>query len=209
MLRVPREVGGMRRRIAALFFGSLMVAVGINLCFVPYELMDGGLVGVALILNYMWEVKIGFAFVLLSIPIFIWAWKRNRTFFYHSLQGMLVSSILIDAVAMVHKRLIVPVLGPVPFHPLAGAIGGGLLVGAGIGLMLRHRISTGGTDLLAQFLSELLAVNVGFIILWMDIAVVLAGALLLSGETLLLSTISILAVAVSTSLMVREQPEAG
>jgi uncharacterized membrane-anchored protein YitT (DUF2179 family) len=184
-----------------------MLAVGINLCFVPYELMDGGLVGVALILNYMWKVKVGFALILLSIPIFIWAWRRNRSFFYHSLHGMLVSSLLIDVVASVHERLIEPALGPVPFHPLASAIGGGLLVGAGIGLMLRHRISTGGTDLLAQFLSELLEINVGFIILWMDAVVVMAGALLLSGETLLLSIISILAVAVSTSILSQKRVE--
>jgi uncharacterized membrane-anchored protein YitT (DUF2179 family) len=194
----------MRRKIAAVFFGSLMVAIGINLCIVPNELMDGGLVGVALILNYMWNVKVGLALVVMSIPIFVWAWRRNRSFFYHSLHGMLVSSLFIDLVAFVKRRLFEPEFGPLLLHPLAGAIGGGFLIGAGIGLMLRHQISTGGTDLLAQFLSELLSLNVGIIILWMDVLVILGGALLLSGETLLLSTISVLAVAVATSYMAGE-----
>ncbi|MNC79664.1 hypothetical protein D3C75_1322040 [compost metagenome] len=67
--------------------------------------------------------------------------------------------------------------------------------------MLRHRISTGGTDLLAQFLSEALSVNVGVVILLMDAVVIYAGAMLLSTGTLLLSTIAILAVAIATSVI--------
>ncbi|WP_438448885.1 YitT family protein [Gorillibacterium sp. sgz5001074] len=198
----------LHRKMAAVFFGSLMVAIGINLCFVPNELMDGGLVGVALILNYIWKVKVGLALVVLSIPIFVWAWNRNRSFFFHSLHGMLISSVLIDVVAIFYRQVLVPEFGPMPLHPLAGAIGGGLLVGTGIGLMLRYQVSTGGTDLLAQFLSELLAMNVGIIILWMDVAVLFIGALLLSGETLLLSVIAVLAVAVATSCMVQQTEEA-
>lgn len=198
----------MQHKIAAVFFGSLMLAVGINLCFIPYELMDGGLVGVALILNYLWQVKVGLALILLSVPIFILAWRWNRSFFYHSLHGMLISSLLIDVVAELRVRVIEPAFGPVSLHPLVSAIGGGLLVGAGIGLMLRHQISTGGTDLLAQFLAEAFALNVGVIIFLMDVVVIFAGAMLLSGETLLLSTIAILAIAISTSLMAWQPSDA-
>lgn len=197
----------LRRKLAAVFFGSLMVAMGINLFFVPNELMDGGMVGIALILNYIWDVKVGIALIVLSVPIFLWAWRRNRGFFYHSLNGMLISSLLIDVVAAFQQRVLEPSFGPMTLHPLAGAIGGGLLVGTGIGLMLRYQVSTGGTDLLAQFLSELLSMNVGVIILWMDVAVLFGGALLLSGETLLLSTIAVLAVAVSTSYMAQHPAE--
>jgi len=197
------------RKFAAVLAGSLLVAVGLNLFFVPYELMDGGLIGVALILNYLWRVKVGLAVILLSLPIFVWAWRRNRTFFYNSLHGMMISSLLIDIVASFYKKILLPTYGPVSFHPLVSAIGGGLLVGTGIGLMLRHRISTGGTDLVAQFISEVTRVNVGMIILLMDVLVLLAGGLLLTEDTLLLSTIAILAVALSTSLMVAvpEGPE--
>lgn len=199
----------MKRKAAALLFGSLLLSVGINLCFIPYELMDGGLVGIALILNYLWQIKVGLALIVMSIPIFVWAWRRNRSFFYHSLHGMLVSSLVIDLTASIHSHVAGPGIGGLPFHPLVSAIGGGLLVGTGIGLMLRHRISTGGTDLLAQFVAEALSLNVGLVILMMDVVVIFVGALFIPGETLLLSTIAILAVAVATSLMTRKSSAGG
>ncbi|HWJ76761.1 MAG TPA: YitT family protein, partial [Niallia sp.] len=74
-------------------------------------------------------------------------------------------------------------------------------VGLGIGIMLRHDTSTGGTDLLAQFISDKTKVNVGIIIFFIDSAVVTLGGILLSTSTLLLSIITILVVGFTTSVV--------
>jgi len=79
------------------------------------------------------------------------------------------------------------------------AIIGGVFVGFGIGLMLRFDTSTGGTDLLAQFISDKTKINVGIIILLIDSIIVLIGGILLSASTLLLSIIAITVVGITTS----------
>lgn len=63
---------------------------------VPHKVLDGGVIGIALIANYVFDLHIGFVIILCSIPMFIAAWMLNREIFYNSLSGMLISSFVID-----------------------------------------------------------------------------------------------------------------
>ena len=177
----------------AITLGSFILAVGINMFLTPYEILDGGIIGLSLILHYLFRLKIGLMIILLSLPIFILAWFKYRDYFYNSLHGLLVSSFTID--------LLKPLRYIIEMDALFGAIIGGLLVGFGIGLMLRFETSTGGTDLMAQFISDHTKVNVGIVIFIIDAIIVVLGGLLLSASTLLLSIITILCVGIPTSLM--------
>lgn len=188
----------MVNKVAALLAGSLLIAVGVNAFFVPFRLLDGGVLGIALVLNYVLRMNIGLSALLLSLPVFWLAWRRNRAYFYNSLQGMLVSSLAIDLLSGIAGGW----MWAHRFGPLAGAIAGGLLVGTGAGLMLKYKTSTGGTDLLAQVLAEQFHLNVGLVIFFMDGAIITVGGFLLADDSLVLSLIAILAVAVATVMVV-------
>lgn len=84
---------------------------------------------------------------------------------------------------------------------LYSAILGGILVGFGIGLMLRFQTSTGGTDLIAQFICDKTGINVGILIFFIDSIVIVIGGFLLSTSTLLLSIITVLVVGITTSII--------
>ncbi len=71
--------------------------------------------------------------------------------------------------------------------------------------MLRHQTSTGGTDLLAQIIANLFKINVGFVILFIDLAVIAAGGYLFSADTFILSVITIISVALSTMLLTSQR----
>lgn len=192
----------MVKKTAAVLAGSLLIAVGINVFFVPFRLLDGGVLGIALVLNYVLQLKVGLAVLMLSLPIFWMAWRRHRAYFFNSLHGMAVSSLTIDLLADVTSQW----GSRLHFEPLAGAIVGGFLVGAGAGLMLKYNTSTGGTDLLAQVLAERFHLNVGLVIFLMDSIIIIVGGYLLAGDSLLLSMIAILAVAIATVMMVSPPP---
>lgn len=174
---------------------SIVIALGINLFLVPFEILDGGIIGVGLILNYIWHLKPGLMIICLSIPIFTIAWFYYREFFYNSLHGMIISSFFID--------FFKPLQHFIRFEPVVSSMLGGILVGLGIGLMLRFKTSTGGTDLIAQFICDKTGINVGVIIFIIDAMVVLLGGLLISTSTLLLSIITIMFVGITTSLITR------
>jgi len=178
-----------------IIIGSIFLSLGINLFLTPYKILDGGIVGLALILNYLYNLKVGLMIILLSSPIFIVAWLRYRTYFYNSLHGLLFSSFTID--------LFKPFRTLMDISAVFSSILGGIFVGTGIGLMLRYRTSTGGTDLVAQFVSVKTGVNVGIVIFMLDITVIILGGILISANTLLLSIITLLVVGITTSLITR------
>ncbi len=174
-----------------IIFSSVLIALGINLFLVPYEILDGGVIGIGLILKYLWNLKPGLMIICISIPILTIAWFYYRDYFYNSLHGMIISSFFID--------LLRPLQFLVRIEPIISSILGGVLVGLGIGIMLKFKTSTGGTDLFAQFICDKIGINVGIIIFIIDALVVLLGGLLISTSTLLLSIITIISVGMTTS----------
>jgi uncharacterized membrane-anchored protein YitT (DUF2179 family) len=175
-----------------IIVGSIFISLGINYFLVPYKVLDGGIIGIGLIVNYLWGLKAGLMMILISIPIFFIAWMNYRDYFYNSLHGMFISSFFIDLFYPIHTFS--------QFNAISSSIIGGILVGLGIGMMLKYRTSTGGTDLVAQFLSDKTGINVGILIFLIDAVVILSGGLLLSHDTLLLSIVTILFVGITTSL---------
>ena len=109
---------------------------------------------------------------------------------------MIISSFFID--------LLKPFSTLVVLESAPSALVGGAMVGIGIGFMLRYRTSTGGTDLIAQFISAKTGVNVGINIFVIDSLVLVVGGLLLSMDSFLLSIMTILSVALTTSFIARK-----
>ncbi|MHA6532577.1 YitT family protein [Paenibacillus sp. BAC0078] len=188
-------------RYAIILLASLLIAAGTNFFLVPYKILDGGIIGIALIINYISGAKIGLAIVLCSLPIFLLAWLKERDVFYNSVLGLIVSSFLIEF------------LGPFQYHflyyvelgSISSAIIGGFLMGSGLGLMLRFKASTGGTDLLAKFIGRYIPLNVGVIIFLTDAIIIGAGGLLISKETFFHSILTILSGGVATGLCTLEK----
>ncbi|MCA0970619.1 YitT family protein [Halobacillus litoralis] len=179
------------KKALIIMMGSTLISLGINFFLIPDHVLDGGMIGVGLIANYVWGAKVGLTIILCSIPIFFVAWFRYRLYFYNSLHGLLISSFFID---------VFHVLRPyhLPLDPAMSSVAGGMFVGGGIGLMLRNDTSTGGTDLLAQMIADLSKLNVGFVIFLIDALIIAVSGYLFSTQTLLLSTIAILSVALVT-----------
>lgn len=184
------------KKTVAVVAGSFLIALGINLFLVPLQVLDGGVIGIALIVNYMFQIKIGLTIIVCSIPIFIAAWFYSRSMVYNSMFGIVFSSYVIDLLEPYQYVF----LYYVEWTPLTRAALGGLLIGTGLGLMLRYKASTGGTDLLAHMLSRRTGFNVGLLIALIDGLVVTVGGALLRGDTFLLSLVTIFCGGIATSL---------
>ncbi|MFD1927027.1 YitT family protein [Sporosarcina siberiensis] len=185
------------QKALTIVFGSVLIAIGINLFLVPHKLLEGGALGISLIFHYLMDAKVGLTFLLISIPIFIIAWNYYRTFFYNGIHGMLLSSVIIDLLyplSEIGKYFII--------NPLISAALGGILIGSGVGIMFRLDISVGGVDLLAQMFARKLKLNPGIVILCFDVVIVSIGCLLITSSHLLLSYTTVLLVGISTSFII-------
>ncbi|MCS0672790.1 YitT family protein [Cytobacillus firmus] len=184
----------MYEKLFATLIGSLLLGIGINGFLVPHHLLDGGIIGIGLILHYYYELPTGLSMIVLSIPLYVLAWFYEKKYFFYSLHGLLISSFIIDLLSAMR--------GHFDLSILPSSILGGCLVGFGIGLMLRYETSTGGTDLLAQLMTKLLPINIGALIFAIDGLVILSGLKIVGIEKFLYSFITIIFVGVMTSLTV-------
>ena len=185
------------KKMVAIVEGSLLLGIGINVFLVPHHLLDGGMIGLGLIAKYVWHVQAGLTMIILSVPLYVAAWFYYRPFFYNSLHGLLFSSWMIDVLSVLR--------GIVTLDPLLSAIIGGMLVGAGIGLMLREETSTGGTDLLAQFIAKLTDWNVGVIIFVIDACIISIGSLMIDSVPFIYSFVVVAVVGAVTTMLTSEK----
>jgi uncharacterized membrane-anchored protein YitT (DUF2179 family) len=183
-----------KEKIAAMLLGSLLLSLGVNGFLVPYHLLDGGVIGLGLIIHYFYGWPTGLSIILLSLPLYILAWFFERRYFYYSLHGLIISSFCIDVFSFMNGRIHMGIL--------PSTIIGGLLVGIGIGLMLRYETSTGGTDLLAQILTKFTSINVGIIIFLIDGLVITSGIQIIGLEKFFYSLLTIICVGLMTTLTV-------
>lgn len=190
-------------KIGAIIVGSLLIAIGINIFVVPLGILDGGIIGIALIINYLFDIKIGLVMLLSSIPIFILIWFHNRELLYISISGLLLSSYLIDLIEPYQYYFSYYI----EWTPFTRAVIGGFVIGTGIGIMLRYHVSTGGTDLVAEYLSGFFKINVGIIVLIIDLLIISIGEWVLPGDSFMLSLMTITAGGVATSLCTLKRSE--
>lgn len=180
--------------ILPIFLGGLLISLGINFFLSPHRLLDGGIIGLALIMRYLWGFKTGLSVFLLSVPIYLFIAKTNRRLLLNSLAGLSVSSLMIDGLSPFRGWFLLPIL--------PSAMVGGLLVGTGVGIMLRRGISTGGTDLIAQYVSERTGWNAGVLIFLIDALVIACGSPILDRLRLFHTLLTITAVGFATSICV-------
>lgn len=162
-------------------------------------LVTGGIAGLALQLSYLAPLPPGVLFTLLNIPFFLLAWMTlGRT----PMIKAIVANLIISALA---------VLAPLAFrleavNPIAAALFGGTVIGAGILLLARHHVGVGGIGILALALQKSRGWNAGRTQLIAD-ALILAAALTILDMTVGKFSVSVLsAVAVSAVLIVFHKP---
>lgn len=127
--------------------GSALFALGFAMFLIPNDINTGGISGLAMILRELLGFgSIGTLTLLMNIPLFlIGGLKIGKRFFAGSLIGMVVSSVLMDLFALI------PFATP---EPLIGGLYGGVLCGAGLGLVFMAGASTGGSDILVRLLKK-------------------------------------------------------
>ena len=159
------------KRYALITLGALLFALAFAWCFDPAHIGFGGVTGVGQMVNYyVPAIPIGGVVIVANIPLFFLSWKLLGS-------EMLVSSVY----AMVCSSAFIDILAGV-FHfeamdNLPAALAGGVLVGAGLGLVILQGASTGGTDLLARLLKLKLAwLPMGKLLLLVDLVVIAAAA---------------------------------
>lgn len=149
------------KRIIFVPLGALIVAVGLEIFLVPNNIIDGGIIGISILTSYLTNINLGILLVLFNLPFFLIGYKHiGKTFAITTLIGDIILGI---GVVLFHP---VPVLTD---DPLLASVFGGMCLGIGVGLVIRHGGSLDGTEILAILFNKGTPFSVGEIVMFMNI----------------------------------------
>jgi len=137
--------------------GALLAALAIRIFLIPNQLIDGGVIGVSLILARIFGSHLLSIFLLvLNLPFIYLAYKFiRRSFVLHMFVAIVLFAIFLTVVEEVPAFLA---------DPLEAIVIGGAMLGAGAGLIIRHGGCTDGTEILAIMINRKKGYTVGQVI---------------------------------------------
>lgn len=181
------------RNILMITFGCAVFALGFDLFLEPAGFNCGGISGIAMLIDYAVDIPwltVGVLSFAINLPLFFGGYKKiGKYFFFTSLYGMLCNSVFFDLFSYI----------PVPqVEPMLAVVFGGVMIGAGLGVVFLAGASTGGIDIVARLLKlKFRNFPIGKIILVFDLCTAVATGIvykqvsntLYSAVTLYLSSV--------------------
>ena len=168
---------------AQILLGALIAGAAYPLFMTPNRIAPGGMTGIATILNHLFHWPVGTVSLILNLPLFLISYRAmGRVFAFRSLIATIFFTLFID---------ILP-LQPMTNDPLLGALYGGVMLGAGLGLIMRGGATSGGSDMIARMVHKRFQfISVGSFLFAIDFAVVVSAGFLIGTTEALYALINI------------------
>jgi uncharacterized membrane-anchored protein YitT (DUF2179 family) len=132
------------KKLLVILLGTFIYSAGIGLFLDPNELAPGGVVGLAVVASHSIGGETGTWYFLLNVPIILLGWwKFGGKFIIYSFYAIALNSVFTNIFSMFPK---------ITDNLLLAAIAGSIMVGTGIGLVLRIGSTTGGMDIIIKLL---------------------------------------------------------
>ena len=124
--------------------GSILYVISVKCFAAPMQIPSGGVSGIALLTNYLWNAPIGVVTMALNVPLLLAGFKGlGRDFFCKTMFMIIFSSVLTDMAGF---------LPAFEGDILLAAIFGGILKGIGYGMIIRTGGTSGGVDVIGKFM---------------------------------------------------------
>jgi len=151
------SIGEVLKRGIFITIGSILMGVGLELFLVPNQVIDGGIAGISIMLADTMSVPLGTIIFIANLPFLLLGYKQiGKTFAISTLYGILVMSI---TTAWLHH------VEAFTDEKLLAVLFGGLILGIGVGLVIRYGGSLDGVEIISILLSQKMRMSVGQIIM--------------------------------------------
>ncbi|MGE7948534.1 YitT family protein [Lysinibacillus sp. NPDC093688] len=172
------------RKFIMIIIGAIIAAYGLEAVLIPNDVIDGGVTGLSIMGATLFGIPLGLLLFVLNIPFIFIGYKQvGKTFALMSTAG--IAALSISTVLMHDVKTI---LGP--NDPLLIVLSGGMLLGVGIGIVLRNGGALDGSEILAVLLSRKVPFSVGDIILFINAFIFLGASFIFGLESALYSALT-------------------
>ena len=172
--------------IIAVLFGNFLLAVSVAYFVLPFNILSGGVAGISIVVEKVWNTSPTLIIDILVIGLFIvGAIILGKEFAIKTALCSFTYPIFLEVLVRLPIKLEIDML--------MSCIFGGLIAGIGIGIAFRHNASTGGTDIVALTINKYTGIPVSTAVMITDSAVTLAGLLTFGLQEVLMGMIYIYA----------------
>ena len=169
-------------RAIAITIGAILMATGLEIFLVPNHVIDGGITGISIMLAHLTGWKLGIFLLILNLPFVYMGYKQmGKTFAISTVYGIIVLSIFTSF-----------------FHPipaftddiLLATVFGGMILGTGVGVVIRNGGALDGTEILALLITKKVPFSVGQIIMFINIFILGAAGFVFSWDRAMYSLLA-------------------
>jgi uncharacterized membrane-anchored protein YitT (DUF2179 family) len=146
MYKKDHSIFNIIKRVIFMILGAVFASVGLEIFLIPNNIIDGGMTGISIIASSLTKFPLGAFILFLNLPFFIIGYKQiGKTFALSTLFSVVCLSI---GVSVLH-----PIPG-ITHDTLLATVFGGIILGMGVGLILRNGGSLDGTEIIAVILDK-------------------------------------------------------
>lgn len=176
--QVKREI----IRYVFLFIGSILAAIGLEIFLIPNNIIDGGIVGISIIASYLSKLPLSVFIVGLNIPFLFLGYKQiGKTFVFSSMFSIVSLSVWVQV-----------------FHAIPGltsdvllaSVFGGIVLGIGVGIIIRYGGSLDGTEMVAIIVNKQTVFSVGEMVMFFNIFILSSAGLVFGWDRAMYSLIA-------------------
>lgn len=134
-------------RFLVLTIGAIIVAFALECILLPNKVIDGGVIGISMMLNYLTNFNLGLIIFILNVPFILLAWTNlGKMFVFQTFYSVIALGLATTYFVGMHYTVM--------NDPLLVVVFGGIILGIGVGLILRNSASLDGTEILSIKLSK-------------------------------------------------------
>ncbi|MCX4274384.1 MAG: YitT family protein [Candidatus Gastranaerophilales bacterium] len=149
-------------RLIFITLGCAIAAFAIECVLIPRDVIDGGVVGLAIMANYLTKLPFGLFLILFNLPFVVMAFQKfGKMFVCQMFYGVIMLSLL--------SELFLETGFEFTQDTLIAAIFGGVILGIGVGFVLKSNAALDGTEILAIKISQRYPFAVGEIVMFFNV----------------------------------------
>ncbi len=169
------------KNLLFLTVGAIITAFALESFLVPNNIIDGGVIGISMIVSHITKLNLGLLILIINTPFIIMAFKKMGAKFV--VQTVYANIILALFLNIFHHYKVTGDL-------LLSTVFGGMILGFGVGVILKHEGSLDGTEMLSLVVSRRFGCSVGEFIMGINVFIYLAAGKVFSWESAMYSILT-------------------
>ncbi len=170
-----------------IFIGSIITAIGLEIFLIPNNIIDGGVVGVSIMLSAITGLPFGAFLILINLPFLYLGYKHIGKAFAIATTFAVISLSFWSSVFL-------PIL-PVTTDYFLAAVFGGIITGTGVGLIIRNGGSLDGTEIVAILTDRKTVFSVGEIVMFINLFILSSASLVFGWDKAMYSLVAYFVIA--------------